>query len=148
HNGNLIATALLGSAHCGGQPFHGSPLVVRLEGGDWHAIGAPPNGSISGLASFGDELIAYGAFYGAGGVPSTDIVRWNGTSWQTLGFRIEAPVSALYATPAGVLVGATTGPAGDKMNTLGEHVFNWTRTSMQPVGPVLGLNDCFSGPSV
>lgn len=81
--------------------------IARYDGTTWRPLGTGltgPGGNYAegrALAVFGSDLIAGGAFSHAGGVPSTNVARWNGSFWSTLG----APGTGV-GTPAASFVRA------------------------------------------
>jgi murein DD-endopeptidase MepM/ murein hydrolase activator NlpD len=44
-----------------------------------------PNGDVYALAVSGTDLYVGGSFTSVGGVPATNIAKWNGTAWSSLG---------------------------------------------------------------
>jgi hypothetical protein len=73
--------------------FSGIPArgVMRLQGGEWEAIGEPLPEGVPGLqgvpraaAAFQNELILGGLMSRAGSVAMNNIVGWNGSAWRSL----------------------------------------------------------------
>src|SRR5438093_12952336 len=58
------------------------------------------HGSVSQLLVNGQDLYAAGRFFEAGGVPATNIARWNGTNWSAVG-------PGLRNTPTGLALSGT-----------------------------------------
>ncbi len=56
-----------------------------LGDGAGNGVDAGSFGGVYALAAVGDELYVGGAFAAAGGQPASNIARWNGSQWSTLG---------------------------------------------------------------
>jgi hypothetical protein len=59
-----------------------------------NALAARPNG----------DVVAGGVFSGAGGLSASQVARWNGAGWFTLGLGVSGWVNALSLLPDGDLV--------------------------------------------
>lgn len=105
--------------------------ILRWDGTQWSAMGDPTY-----LASFGNvlamarlpngDLVVGGFFDHIGGVPCSNIARWNGVTWQSLGGGVPNGVTQMAASAAGELV--VNGDFGAQ-STFGR----WNGTSWQPV---------------
>jgi hypothetical protein len=71
--------------------------IAAWDGSEWSRVGDhPPNGLVLSLAVFDDgsglALYAAGYFTMAGGMPASNIARWDGTSWAAVGPVVPNPV--------------------------------------------------------
>ncbi|MEX2217682.1 MAG: hypothetical protein WD749_02890, partial [Phycisphaerales bacterium] len=104
--GELVAAGAFSTA--GGTPAR---RIARWDGNAWSPLGTGV-GSVQFDAVFalavlpGGDLIAGGAFSGAGGNPANNVARWNGSSWSALGSGLNGSVAALAVRPGGELVAA------------------------------------------
>jgi hypothetical protein len=57
--------------------------VAYWDGGSWHAMGNPFNGTVDALQFFGPYLYAAGTFTNAS-LQLTNIARWNGSVWSAV----------------------------------------------------------------
>lgn len=102
-NGDLVAAGGLPSA-LGGAP------IGRWNGVAWSPLGsgfgAPGYpGGIAALSVLPNgDLIAAGAFARVGGMPASNIARWDGTAWLPLGSGLNAQVRALTTLANGDVV--------------------------------------------
>jgi len=85
--------------------------IARWDGSTWSSVGGGVN-AFAYVTSFevfddgnGPALYAGGGFSLAGGVPASNIARWDGVGWSALGSGTDAPVLALAVHDDG------TGPA-------------------------------------
>ena len=89
-------------ASAGGVP---AQAIAKWDGNSWAALGSGLNASPGGfplvraLAVYNDgtgsALYAGGTFSGAGGVGVSNVARWNGSSWASLGSGTSSIVNAL-----------------------------------------------------
>jgi len=116
----------------GGHTANG---IARWDGADWSAVGGRGmDGPVHALAlhddGSGQALFAGGGFLTAGGVPTTRVGRWDGTSWSALGSGTNDDVYALAAHDDG---GGTALYAGGLFTEAGgapaSHVARWDGTS-------------------
>ena len=83
------------------------------------------------------DIVAGGVLSQAGGVPTTGIARWNGSTWSALGGGIAGEVEAVLPLPNGeLLVGGSFAQAGGVPAT---NLARWTGAAWQPFGG--GTND-------
>lgn len=102
-----------GALYVGGLFTNAGGTYVRYlaswDGASWNALGggieasnpstaAPP---VASLLSFNGALYVGGYFFGVGGVQATNIARWNGAAWESLGVGANNGVSANAAALAG-----------------------------------------------
>jgi hypothetical protein len=91
-NGDLVATGHFTNA--GGVAAN---RIARWDGTSWSALGSGLTGSMQfGIdVSYGidlaidaqGQLLVGGSFFAAGGVAASWLARWNGTTWQSVGWN-------------------------------------------------------------
>lgn len=114
-----------------------SPGVARWTGSSWQTIGGVQGeGLVADLCVWndgsGDALFVSGSFQTAGGVPSSNVARWNGSSWATLAGGLGGRVFGLAVFDA---------PSGPRLAAAGEasiSVRQWDGSSWSSVAPSLG----------
>ncbi len=135
-SGDLIAGGDFTTA--GGVP---ASRIARWNGSAWSSLGSgmtgantpwdPPRITVLTTLPNGD-LIAGGRFTTAGGVPASNIARWNGSAWSSLGSGTSGTVYALKTLPSGGLI------AGGIFTTAGGVVVNniarWDGSAWSPLG--------------
>ena len=120
-------------------------VIATWDGTSWGPVGsgpiAPPfSVGIRALGEYQGDLIAAGRFSLAGGVPVSNIARWNGTTWSPLGAGTNS-TSVTYALEefGGVLAvgGEFTSAGGQPIRYLaawdGE---TWDCFSATPAAPI------------
>ncbi|MEZ4650413.1 MAG: hypothetical protein R3E97_16835 [Candidatus Eisenbacteria bacterium] len=84
-------------------------LHVRVRDEIWQAWFRPenaPNGQVTGLVAFGEQLIVTGDFSAIGAMPSPGIAAWDGSGWVAMAVvpigtqRVQVDNGTLYATGA------------------------------------------------
>jgi trimeric autotransporter adhesin len=88
HNGALVAGGLFTSAGTSNVGY-----IASWDGTTWNTLSggvqaSSPSASavpVQSILSFSGALYAGGKFYSAGGVAATNIARWNGITWESLG---------------------------------------------------------------
>jgi hypothetical protein len=80
--------SILGSGLIGGYVNSGSTCTSTNYG----------SGSVETLEIYNNELYAGGTFSVAGGVPSKNIAKWNGTTWSPVGGGVKDNYSSAYGT--------------------------------------------------
>jgi hypothetical protein len=112
-NGDLVA----------GGPFFtaGNVLAFRIarwDGNLWSAMGTGMDGtspiSVNSLAVWPNgDLVVGGVFRTVDGVIASNVARWNGTGWSSLGTGTNSAVFALAVLPSGdVVAGGSFTAAG------------------------------------
>lgn len=71
-----------------------------------------PNGDVYSLAVSGTDLYVGGAFTSVGGIPATNIAKWNGTAWSALGKGINSSVRVLAVNGPDLYAGGSFKFAG------------------------------------
>jgi hypothetical protein len=128
--------------------------IARWDGSTWSPLGLGMDGvqvlHVGTLAVFDDgsgpALYAGGAFESAGGVPATNIARWNGTSWAPVGDGLCSPDEGLEDVVSALAVfDDGSGPAlyaGGSFTCSGTTaltgVAKWTGSSWLAVGGGVG----------
>jgi len=59
--------------------------LARWDGTTWQLLPGEINNEVMAMIVYNGELIVTGRFTNVGGMSASGIVRWNGTSWATLG---------------------------------------------------------------
>jgi hypothetical protein len=133
--------------------FAGVPAnrVVRLQGGQWQALGAGLNGDALSIVRLPNgEIVVGGTFTTAGPVTANGIAKWDGANWSALGGGMGqqaifgAAVNALAVLPNGDLI------AGGLFNSAGaqpaSNIARWTGTAWSALGA--GFNGAVRGLAV
>lgn len=114
---NVIAVDSLGRTYIGGNfsSVDGMPAsdIAMWDGARWNTLAGgvtSPNVSEVRDIAFDNVGNVYvgGAFAGAGGVSSRNIIMWNGTSWQAMGAGTDlssGPFDLLWHPTYGLLMG-------------------------------------------
>lgn len=134
-NGSFDATGYKLSTGPGGAPLLRTTSAADVNW-DGH-FGLPgTNGPVYALAMVGTDLYVGGAFTLAGGVPATNIAKWDGTNWTALaGGGTNAPVRALAVGGTDLYIGGDFTTAG---GAPANHVAKWDGTTWGALG--LGIN--------
>lgn len=161
-NGEIFSLATDGTNLYAGGHFTeagGVPAskVAKWDGQTWSALGAgiipvfEPNawvGSVGSLAVSGSEVFVGGTFRNAGGIGATNIARWDGTNWHTLGKGLryyDGPgsenggVGALAVHSGFLFAGGTFRRAGD---VAASNIAQWDGSDWAPLGS--GVDDMLS----
>src|SRR5258706_457853 len=74
--------------------------LLKWKGSSWSAWGsegmtAVDYPCVTALAVLGTNLYVGGGFNTAGGSPTTNIAKWDGSSWTPLGLGMDGGVNAL-----------------------------------------------------
>ncbi|MCR9243936.1 MAG: WD40 repeat domain-containing protein [bacterium] len=131
-NGDLVAGGSFSIA--GGAP---TDRIARWDGTSWTGfaggIGGTPGARVVALASLPNgDLVAVGSFTIAGGVPTNNVARWDGTTWNWLGLGITQRVESLTVAQNGdVIVGGSFSTAG---GVPARGVARWDGTSWSAMG--------------
>ncbi|HYF14522.1 MAG TPA: hypothetical protein VD971_05545 [Phycisphaerales bacterium] len=141
YNGDLIAAGDFTQA--GGVPVLNA---ARFDGSRWHAMGSGIHDAPQSWANTAEDMLVYngelyvcGNFGVAGGVPTRNIAKWNGSAWSAVGagFGGDDDIAWDMAVHAGQLYIA--GYAQDtSLNTRGT-VRKWDGSTMEdPIGTTVG----------
>jgi hypothetical protein len=139
----------------GGQVCNG---IARRVGNSWQPLGTglqnPGIGVIPAVHALArmpnGDVIVGGAFAQAGGVPASNIARWNGSTWTSVGGGIGGTsfltrVDALLVRSTGELVAGGTFTSAGAASV--SNVAQWDGTSWAPLGS-LGGTGLFFQPGV
>lgn len=145
-SGEVSAMAVLpdGSLAIGGtfQIVGGSSVlkVARWDGSSWSPLGSgigPASGTVvRAMTVLGDgSLVVAGRFSTAGGVPASNIARWDGQSWSGVGGGI-APSNALVykLLPSGANGVIASGSFTAAGGVSAANIARWTGTVWEPLG--------------
>ncbi|SPE58146.1 exported hypothetical protein [Verrucomicrobia bacterium] len=102
---NLYAGGYFTTA--GGVP---ATNIAKWDGSTWSALGSGMGGDtqqnwVNALAVSGTNLYAGGSFSTAGGVPATNIAKWDGSAWSALGSGLNGYVEALAVSGTDLYAG-------------------------------------------
>jgi hypothetical protein len=140
-NGNVNAIAVWGDQlYLGGSFSHGGvSRVARWDGTELGALGGGVAGtgrvSVAKLAVGADGLYVAGTFSQVDGLPATNIARWNGSAWHSLGEGAPGSISALAVRRTTAFVGGLlVDPAGGT-----NHLLRWDGQTWSSMGS--GIED-------
>ena len=124
--------------------------IAKWNGSNWSALGTGfstplccsySEPLVSALVISGNDLYVAGRFSVAGGIPATNIAKWNGSSWSSLGSGLggvpsdQLRVSALTVSGNDLYVGGWFKTAGGVGAT---NVAKWNGSSWSALGS--GMN--------
>ena len=139
-NGELVVGGAFTTA--GGLPTN---RIAKRSGGQWLPLGSglssgTLNSGVRALAVMPNgDLIAGGFFTTAGGVPASNVARWDGVAWSALGSGTNNLVWRLAVMPNGDLIAAGSFTvAGGVPCSL---IARWDGNSWSPLGS--GLSGSF-----
>jgi hypothetical protein len=125
--------------------------IAKWDGTSWSALGSGVGtpylsyniGAVYALAVDGEgNLYAGGGFTTAGGVSTSNVARWDGTSWSALGSGVSLIVSSLAFDSAGNLYAGGEDYASDQ--PVG-HVVKWDGVSWSELGSGMrGMMEIYS----
>ncbi len=126
--------------------------IALWNGETWEALGSGTDGVVTSLSSWDPDgsgpqhavLVAGGTFTIAGGLSSSNIAIWNGSSWQAVGSGTNGWVRSLASwDPDGLGPLSPLLVAGGSFTTAGgasaNRIATWNGATWQPVGG--GLNN-------
>lgn len=112
-NGDIVATGAFMSA--GGV---GASCIARWNGATWSPLGSGLTTTFIGntgqhlIVTHNGDLVVFGEFTIAGGVPAMCVARWNGTAWSAMGAGTSSGFTSVTQTPNGDLYAAGFGALG------------------------------------
>jgi hypothetical protein len=126
----------------GGFHFVGAQRVDRVAmldptTGVWSPLQLGLDGGVAAFATLSTgELAVAGSFGGAFGTISPGLVKWNGTSWSSVGGGVSLACYALLPLPGGGLI--ATGLFGAAGGVPASAIAQWDGTTWSPLGSGLG----------
>ena len=132
-DGDFIAGGSFTSA--GHTPVN---YIARSNGATWQSLGSGLSGSVfpralTAVRMSNGDLIVGGSFTAAGGVPASNIARWDGSAWFPLGTGLTGTVVALAVLANGDVVAA--GYFAIAGGTPAYTVARWDGAAWLPIGP-------------
>lgn len=126
-NGRLFAVGWLPVANGG--------FVARWDGATWTTIAATQQSSSGNTVGTvaclpNGDIVVGGGFAFIGGVPATNVARWNGTAWSAMGTGSQGAVYSVAALANGDVVATGGYPNPGSVSSIGR----WNGSSWQPVG--------------
>ncbi len=115
------------------------PSAIAQCRGSWEpGLGTPgPNGEVYAVVRLPNgDIIAGGLFDTASDAFCSNIARWNGMSWSSLGEGTNGAVRALLVLANGDLLAA--GQFDRAGGTPARNIARWDGSSWRPLGPGLG----------
>ena len=118
--------------------------TAKWNGTTWSPLGPSGANGLTGeviaLAIAGNgDVYAGGRFVQAGGAPATNVAKWNGTAWSSLGTGVSGVNGIVYALAVAnngdVYAGGLFTQAG---GTAATNVARWNGTAWSPLGPGTG----------
>ncbi|MFO0835413.1 MAG: hypothetical protein U0638_10600 [Phycisphaerales bacterium] len=109
----VIAVAAGGVAYAGGSfsQANGAPgnYVARWDGSQWTPLGVGLGGSTTPIVATmivlpNGDMIVGGTFSLAGGIVVSNIARWDGTQWHSMGTGLDGRAGGLALLPDGDLL--------------------------------------------
>lgn len=134
-------------AFAGGLGGHGVPTsgIACWDGISWNAIGSGFDNEVYDLATYGEDLVAGGAFDHAGGEEVNRVARWDGETWVALGDGFNNVVHALVVYDGNLIAGGEFTESGaSTINHLAAwDGSSWTEFAGGTSAPVrvLGIHD-------
>lgn len=146
--GSVYALAVSGTDLYAGGSFKRAGAiwpfrVAKWDGGSWSTLGTGIGStsdvwSVSALAISGSDLYAGGHFGSAGGVPASNMARWDGSNWAPLNSGVNGyAVNALAAADSNVYAGGSFTMAGSGR---AENIARWDGSTWSAMAPATGLS--------
>jgi hypothetical protein len=133
--------------------------IARWNGSSFSALGSGINSTIGGqyvvnaLIDYNGYLYVGGSFSEAGGLPVSNIARWNGATWASVGSGVNGSVNAFTILGSDLYVGGqfTTAGGGAANYVARWDGSNWSAVGSGPGGAPLALaavgSDLYAGGS-
>ena len=128
--------------------------IARWDGSNWSALGAgvrdpddfPYDLGVHALTFSGTDLYAGGRFTMAGGIAASNIARWNGSSWSSLGLGVNGRVDALAVLSGELCAGGEFNSAGGVPTSAG--IAKWNGSVWSALGDGVFGNQSVGGMAV
>ena len=119
--------------------------IAKWNGSTWVALGSGANKGVFGspgynvkvMKVFGSNLYVGGTFTTAGGIPASNIAKWDGTSWSAVGSGTNGDVNAMEVYNGNLYIGGNFTVAG---GVTVNYIAKISGTIYSPVGPGPGTN--------
>ncbi len=98
---------------------------------NWVSLGSGMDGVVYALAVSGTNLYAGGRFTMAGGLPATNIAKWDGSAWSALGSGMDGVVYALAVSGTDLYTGGRFTMAGGLPAT---NIARWDGSTWSALG--------------
>ncbi|MCB9364850.1 MAG: T9SS type A sorting domain-containing protein [Flavobacteriales bacterium] len=118
-----------------------SLLSIDAKSQAWANVGAGiPNGSIYSIKEYNSELIVGGVFNNSGGIQVSNISKWNGTVWSTLGSGVNGSVQCFAIFNSDLYVGGDFTIAGGNSSY---GIAKWNGMSWVSIPSILGTSSTY-----
>ncbi|MEO7300048.1 MAG: hypothetical protein ABI042_15895 [Verrucomicrobiota bacterium] len=121
--------------------------IARWDGTNWNTVGGGTMGGSSSanrvlaLAGRGSDMFVGGTFTNVGGVNVSNIAKWNGLFWESMGVGFDSSVSVLAAAPGVVYAGGSFITAIDPPFTITvNHIAKWDGFGWSNLGSGVNTN--------
>ena len=105
--------------------------IARWDGTNWNTVGGGTMGGassanrVSAIAGRGNEVFVGGTFTNVGGINVSNIARWDGANWSSMGVGFDSSVGVLAAVPGAVYAGGGFTNALDPFPFTVNHIAMW-----------------------
>ena len=115
--------------------------IARWDGTNWNTVGGGTMGGASGanrvlaIAGQGSDVYVGGFFTNVGGINVSNIARWDGANWSSMGNGFDSGVGVLAAVPGAVYVGGGfTNVIGPPSTFTVNHIAMWDGFNWNSLG--------------
>ncbi|MCR9245877.1 MAG: PKD domain-containing protein [bacterium] len=144
--GTFSVSLTVTDGYCAPQTRARTDYITSRCGQEWSGLGGGITGTMPNVAVrstlwlANGDLVVGGYFTSAGGVPCSNIARWDGSSWHPLGAGVDGDVQAIAELPNGDII------VGGNMRTAGSAAVNytarWNGSSWSAFGNATGTVSC------
>jgi len=152
-SGNVDALAVAGNGevYVGGSIIQAGGTTVsnvaKWNGTAWSSLGMGVSGGVNSLVralavAVSGEVYVGGNFTQAGGTTVSNVAKWNGAAWSSLGTGVSGDVGALAVTSSGEVYvgGVATGRTG---GVTVSHIAKWDGAGWSTLGAGVSSNSGF-----